>query len=142
MPEYPNPAFLNRLADDEFWAAKQIMSLREQEIRAIVNSGEYSDPKAAEWLAKCLIERRDKIGRAFYEKVLPVDKFDIDNNQLVFQDLSEKAGFGSAGPYQVEWLEFEQENGAGRADPRCNRSHRALSQQTLRCCADYQHESP
>ena len=111
VPEYPNPAFLNRRADDEFWAAKQILSLRDQEIRAIVNSGEYSDPKAAEWLARCLIERRDKIGRAFYRKVLPVDKFQIDNNRLGFQDLSEKAGFGSAGPYEVEWLELNKSTG-------------------------------
>lgn len=111
VPEYPNPAFLNRLADDEFWAAKQIMSLNDREIRAIVSSGEYSDPRAAEWLAKCLIERRDKIGRAFYRRVLPIDKFHIDNNRLEFQDLSENAGFGTAGPYQVEWLELSKSTG-------------------------------
>lgn len=107
VPEYPNPAFLNRLPDDEFWAAKQIMSLSDQEIRAIVSSGDYSDPKAAEWLAKCLIERRDKIGRAFYKKVLPIDRFEVRDNQLMFDDLSEKAGFGAAGPYRIQWFEFD-----------------------------------
>ena len=27
VPEYPNPAFLNALPDDDFWMAKQIMAL-------------------------------------------------------------------------------------------------------------------
>ena len=58
-----------------------------------------------------MFERRDKIGRAFYRKLVPVDKFHVDNNRLVFQDLSEKAGFGSAGPYQVEWLELNNSMG-------------------------------
>ena len=108
VPEYPNPAFLNRLPDDEFWAAKQIMSLGNDQIRAIVGTGQYSDPKAADWLAQCLIERRDKIGRAFYRKVLPIDKFEIRDNQLVFEDLSEKADFGGAGPYRIQWFQFDE----------------------------------
>ncbi|MCI0627668.1 MAG: hypothetical protein L0387_39460 [Acidobacteria bacterium] len=112
VPEYPNPAFLNRLPDDEFWAAKQIMSLGNEQIRAIVESGQYSNPKAAEWLAQCLIERRDKIGRAFYKKVLPIDKFEIRDNQLVFEDLSEKADFGAAGPYTIQWFQFDSATGA------------------------------
>jgi len=111
VPEYPNPAFLNRLPDDEFWAAKQIMSLGNEQIRAIVGTGQYSDPKAADWLAQCLIQRRDKIGRAFYKKVLPIDKFEIRDNQLVFEDLSEKADFGAAGPYGIQWFEFDEEKG-------------------------------
>jgi hypothetical protein len=112
VPEYPNSAFLNRLPDDEFWAAKQIMSLGNEQIRAIVGTGHYSDPQAADWLAQCLIQRRDKIGRAFYKKVLPIDKFEIRENQLVFEDLSEKADFGAAGPYTIQWFQFDPATGA------------------------------
>jgi len=112
VPEYPNPAFLNRLPDDEFWAARQIMSFGNEQIHAIVGSAQYSDPKAAEWLAQCLIQRRDKIGRAFYKKVLPIDKFEVRESQLVFEDLSEKADFGAAGPYTIQWFQFDQKTGA------------------------------
>src|SRR6185436_16341487 len=77
VPEYPNPAFLNRLPDDEFWAAKQIVAIRNEEIRAVVGSARYSDSAAAAWLSECLIERRDKIGRAIFKKVLPLDRFAI-----------------------------------------------------------------
>jgi hypothetical protein len=112
VPEYPNPAFLNRLPDDEFWAAKQIAAIRDEEIRAIVRSANYSDRAAESWLEECLIARRDKIGRAYFKKVLPLDRFAIRDRQLVFEDLSEKAGFGSAGPYAVQWLQLDNDTGA------------------------------
>jgi hypothetical protein len=112
VPEYPNPAYLNRLPDDEFWAAKQIMAFRDDEIRAIVRSARYSDPKAGEWLIECLQQRRNKIGRAYYKKVLPIDRFEVRNRELHFTDLAEKADLGSAGPYTIEWLQLDNTTGA------------------------------
>lgn len=105
VPEYPNPAFLNRLPDDEFWAAKQIMAFRDDEIRALVRTARYSDPKAASWLADCLIQRRDKIGRAFFKKVLPLDRFQVRQGTLVFDDLLAKSGLGAAGHLAVQWFQ-------------------------------------
>ena len=104
VPEYPNPAFLNRLPDDEFWAAKQIVSIGDKEIRAVVQSARYSDPKAEAWIVECLIQRRDKIGKAYFRKVLPLDRFRIEKDTLVFDDLSEKASLGSSGPHSLQWL--------------------------------------
>lgn len=115
VPEYPNPAFLNRLPDDEFWAAKQIMAIRDEEIRAIVQSASYSDHRAEAWLIECLVQRRDRIGRAVFQKLLPLDRFAVRDGSLVFDDLSEKAGFGSAGPYAVQWLQLQNESGATTA---------------------------
>lgn len=112
VPEYPNPAFMNRLPDDEFWAAKQIMAFNEDEIRAIVRSASYTDPRAEEWIAKCLIERRNKIGRAFFRKVLPIDKFEVSRRELTFEDLSQAAGLGSAGPYATSWHQLDNTSGS------------------------------
>jgi len=106
LPEYPNPAFLNRLPDDEFWAAKQVMNFSDDDIRAIVSTGRISDPKQENYLIACLIERRDKIGRAFFRKVLPIDRFEIRAGELTFTDLSARHGFGPAGPFNIEWHEF------------------------------------
>jgi hypothetical protein len=100
------------LPDDEFWAAKQILAMRDEDIRAIVASAQYSDAKAAAWLVECLIQRRDKIGRAYFRKVLPIDKFEIRDGKIAFEDLSEKAGFGAAGPYTIAWLQFDNASGA------------------------------
>jgi hypothetical protein len=109
VPEYPNPAFLNRLPDDDFWMAKQIVNLRDEEIRAIVKTAHYSDPRAAEWVAKCLMERRDKIGRAAFSKVLPIDRFELRGGRLEWVDLAAASGLGTALDIRVRWSEFDNE---------------------------------
>lgn len=114
-PEYPNPAFVNRLPDDEFWAAKQVMSFTDQDIETIVGVGQYSDPKARAWVVECLQKRRDKIGRAFFAKVLPIDRFAIENNRLTFIDLAEFHKISPQVSYTAEWSEFD--NSANRKTP-------------------------
>jgi len=108
-PEYPNPAFLNRLPDDDFWAAKQVMAFTDEQIRAIVKTGHYSDPEAERYVADCLIARRDKIGKVFFAKVLPLDLFEVRDGQLAFVDLSKKHGMGDSGAPQVAWSHFDNE---------------------------------
>jgi hypothetical protein len=110
VPEYPNPAFVNRLPDDEFWAAKQVMSFGDEQIRAIVRVAEYSDPEAEAWVTQRLIERRDKIGRAFLTRVLPLDRFRIENGRLVFEDLAAKHGLSAAGDHSVQWSRFDNQS--------------------------------
>ena len=106
-PEYPNPAFERRLPDDTFWAAKQVMAFRDEEIRAIVQTGEYSDPRAEDWIVKSLIERRNKIGRTYFARVLPLDGFAVCGDELTFADLSVKYGFAPKRGYSVEWANFD-----------------------------------
>ena len=43
--------------------------------------------RAAQWITKCLIERRNKIGRAFFDDVLPLDDFAVRGGKLAFEDL-------------------------------------------------------
>ena len=108
VAEYPNPAFLNRLPDDEFWAAKQVMALNDDEIRAVVSAGMLSDKKAEEYLIRCLIKRRDKIGKAYFAKVLPFDRFRIDDSgALAWDDLSN--GIRDA---KVAWHSFDNKTGS------------------------------
>ena len=109
MPEYPNPAFSNRLPDDEFWAAKQVMNFTDEEIRAIVRTGQLSDPEAENWIVKCLIQRRDKIGRAFFRKVLPLDRFEVNGDRLVFEDLEVKHRLVASRNYTIQWSHFYNE---------------------------------
>jgi hypothetical protein len=111
-PEYPNPAFLNRLADDDFWAAKQVMAFTDDQIRAIVHTGQYSDPAAERYVADTLIARRDKIGQVFFAKVLPLDLFAVEGGNLVFVDLAKEHGMGDVGPLQVVWSHFDNDTEA------------------------------
>jgi hypothetical protein len=104
---YPNPAFHNVLPDDGFWGAKQVMAFTDEQIRALVSTGQYSDPAAADYVSKVLIERRDKTGRAWFAKVLPLDHFRVANGRLEFDDLGAVYGFSPAPTWSFSWSVFD-----------------------------------
>jgi len=105
-PNFPSAALANRTPADDYWAARQVLAFTDADIRAIVKSGQYSNTAAAEWIANCLIERRDKIARHFLEGVLPLDRWRIEDGQLKFDDLAALRGLRPARKYSVEWAEF------------------------------------
>jgi hypothetical protein len=109
VSHYYNPAFENMLPDDAFWAAKQVMAFTDEEIRALVKTGEFSDRRAEDWIVRCLIERRNKIGRAFLAKVLPLDRFGVRDGRLSFDDLGVKHGFIASREYTVQWSRFNND---------------------------------
>ena len=102
--------FANRLPDDAFWAARQVMAFTDDDIRAIVQTGQYSKP-AEDWITATLIERRNRIGRTFFSGVLPLDRFRVAANTLEFDDLAVTHGFSTARTYTVDWYGFD--NGGG-----------------------------
>jgi hypothetical protein len=114
VPEYPNPAFLNRLPDDEFWGAKLVTAITTDEIRAIVSMGQLSDKKAEDWLVECLAQRRDKIGRVYFSKLLPFDKFAIENGEVVWEDLGASLKYLPAAEVSLQWHSFDNATGAKR----------------------------
>jgi hypothetical protein len=112
---YPNPAFDLRTPGDTWWAAKKVMEFSDDAIHALVRTGEFTDPDAADWIARCLIERRNKIGRAFLDQVLPLDNFAVNNGKLAFDDLAVKYGFRAPVNYSIQWSTFD--NAANRKTP-------------------------
>ncbi len=99
--------FANRLPDDTYWAAKQVMAFTDGDIRAIVSTGEYSDPKAEAWIAESLIGRRDRIGATYFAKVLPLDHFEVRDRALHFEDLEVEHGFTGPREYRFQWSRFD-----------------------------------
>ncbi len=97
----------NRLPDDMYWGAKLVMSFTDEEIRAIVNTGAYTDQRATQWIADALIERRDEIGRNFFSHVLPLDNFRIENERLEFDDLMVTYGFAGPRTLEAAWYAFD-----------------------------------
>jgi len=93
-PIIPNPAF-ERMSDrDAYWGAKIVMAFRDHDLETLIQTGQYSNPDAAEYLLKTLIERRDKIGRYWFNKINPLDYFKTestrDNLIISFDDLAVK----------------------------------------------------
>jgi hypothetical protein len=60
-PFLPNPAFDERTRRDVEWGARIVAGFDEDLIRAAVQQGRYTDPRAEEYLVRVLIGRRDKI---------------------------------------------------------------------------------
>jgi hypothetical protein len=106
-PSYPNPAFMNRLPDDDYWAAKQVMAFTDDDIRAIVETARFTDPRSTEYISATLARRRDAIGRTFFSKILPLDHFRVENEDLLFDDLAVRYGFHAPRSYDVRWSRFD-----------------------------------
>jgi len=88
VPAHPIPAFENMTLRDAFWGAKLVTRFTEKEIRAIVDTGQFTNPEAQEYVIDMLLKRREKIGRYWYQRVNPVDKFVFtrdENGHIKFQ---------------------------------------------------------
>ena len=96
-PIVPNPAFEEMTYADAFWAAKIVMSFDEEDLKALIRAGKYSDSQAEKYLLETLLERQQKIGRHWFKKVNPLDEFDFVNNDgaisISFTDLAVRHGF-------------------------------------------------
>jgi len=105
--DYPSTAFRNENPADRAWAARKIAAFTEDEIRAIVSTGQYSDPAAVAWIARCLIERRNKIVHAFLTGTAGLDGFEIRDGQLE----AAYVGPSSRPPMNVRWASFDNFTG-------------------------------
>jgi hypothetical protein len=118
-PEYPNPAFERMRPADAFWAARLVSRFSDEAVRALVHTGQFSDPAAEAHLAETLLRRRDKIVALFFKSLDPLAEFRLsgatDASLLEFENLGEKAGLAKTEAYEYEW--FTLDNRTGRLDP-------------------------
>jgi hypothetical protein len=112
-PRVPNPAYVRSRPDDTFWAARKLMTVSDEMIRAAVRAGKYTDPQAERFLGDALIERRDKIGRVWLTAVNPVvDPALASGGVLTFRNAAVDHGVAPApAGYDVVWYRFENATG-------------------------------
>lgn len=110
-PQYPNPAFIRMDRDDAFWAARQVMHFTREEIEAVVETGEYSDPDVQRYLTDVLLERRRRIGEAYLRFGGGLDRFETAGSNLRFDDLIAKYGLGQSPGRHVAWKSFNNLTG-------------------------------
>jgi hypothetical protein len=112
-PQSPTTAYMELRDDDAFWAARRVVAFTDDLIRAAVHTGEYSDPKAEQYLGDVLIKRRDKIASIYLTAVNPIVDPRLDaNGRLTFANAAVDAGVakGSA-TYHAAWLRFDNTTG-------------------------------
>ncbi len=116
-PRIPNPAYVRSRPDDTFWAARKLMAISDDLIRGAVKAGHYTDPRSEDFLAGALIERREKIGRAWLTAINPVvDPALSDDGVLTFRNIAVDLNFAPAPPgYLVTWFRFDNATGESTA---------------------------
>jgi len=116
-PRVPNPAYVRSRPDDTFWAARKLMAMSDELIRAAVRAGRLSDPQAEQFLANALIDRRNKIGRVFLTKVNPVvDPALGADGALSFKNAAVQHGFAKTpSGYKAAWHQFNNDSGETKA---------------------------
>ena len=83
------------------------MAFTNDEIRAIVKTGQLSDPAAETYLANTLIARRDKIGRQWLATMNSFDNFAIVEGELEFEHLGSRLDLAREPAYQTQWFAID-----------------------------------
>jgi hypothetical protein len=108
-PRVPNQAFLHARADDKFWAARKLMALSTEMLRAAVRAGDFDDRASEEFLVTALAQRRNAIGRAYLTAVNPIVDPAIDaDGVLTFGNAAVDSDVAHAPDgYQAIWSAFD-----------------------------------
>jgi len=72
---------------DKFWGAKIMMRFTREQLRAIVDTGRLSDPRAVDYLVDTLVARQRATGAYWFSRVNPLDRFAVTDRALCFDDL-------------------------------------------------------
>ena len=113
-PNYPNPAFIRMQNEDAFWATRTVMRFNDEAIRAIVKTGQISNPEAENYLMETLIRRRDKIIQYYLSQINPLDDFQLNDETrtLNFKNLGVEVKLAPVEAYEYQWFRFDNQRGS------------------------------
>jgi hypothetical protein len=111
-PQTPTTAYMETRDDDAFWAARRVAAFTDALIRAVVHTGEFSDPAAEQDLGDVLIKRRNTIERVYMTAVNPIVSPRLDANTLTFLNAAVEQDVARApGVYHASWMSFDNATG-------------------------------
>jgi hypothetical protein len=110
--EYPQPAFDQMDDADAFWAASLVSRFTDPMVRAIVATGQLSDPAAERYLGDVIIKRRDKVVSYWIARTNPLDRFDarLEGGQtmLSFENAAVRVKVAQpVASYNVRWAALD-----------------------------------
>ena len=112
-PQTPTTAYMELRDDDAFWAARRVAAFTDEMIRAVVHTGQFSDPNAEKYLADVLIQRREKIKSTYLPAVNPIVNPRLDAKGLTFENAAVAAAVAKGAiAYRAAWMRFDNTTGA------------------------------
>ena len=108
-PRVPNQAFLHARSDDRFWAARKLVALNTDILRAAVRAGDFGDAASEAFLVRALAQRRDAIASRYLVAVNPIADLALDETgTLTFRNVAVDADVARApGGYHAVWSRFD-----------------------------------
>ncbi len=111
-PQTPTTAYMETRGDDAFWAARRVAAFTDELIRAVVHTGEFSDPAAEKYLGDVLIKRRDTIARVYMTAVNPIVFPRLEPDALTFENPAVEQDIARAPTaYHAAWMRFDNATG-------------------------------
>jgi hypothetical protein len=111
-PQTPTTAYMELRDDDAFWAAQRIAAFSDEMIKAIIHTGEFSDPASEQLLVDIMIKRRDKILRTYLPAVNPIVTARLEADRLTFANAAVAADLAKAPEqYRASWFRFDNTTG-------------------------------
>ncbi|MCI0617407.1 hypothetical protein L0244_30915 [bacterium] len=112
-PRASNGAFYRARPDDKFWAARKIMGISDDLIRAAIETGQFDDPESIVFLTNALIQRRNSIARIYLPAVNPIVDPQLSNDLILkFGNAAVDAAVAKApANYTVIWNRFNNATG-------------------------------
>jgi hypothetical protein len=94
--DIPVAAFSDSDRFDQFWGAKIVARFTREQIRAAVEQGRYTDPRAVDYLTDTLVARQHAVVSYWFSQVSPLDAVRVDERGLCFDDLAIARGLAPA----------------------------------------------
>ena len=94
---YPYTPFALADRADLYWGAKLVMRFDRPMLEALVATGDVGDAAASAYLVDTLLARREAIGRAFLDRVTPLDELTLVGTTLCGVDLARRYGIAKDG---------------------------------------------
>src|SRR4051812_2040952 len=115
-PHTPTTAFMEMREDDAFWAARRVAAVGDEMIRAGGRGGEVRGSGGAGGLAAVLMQRRDKIARAYLPAINPIVNPKLsESGSLTFENAAVEAHVAEHAPnYHAAWFQFDNATGETR----------------------------
>lgn len=121
-PSFHTMPFDNMTREDAFWATRIILSFDEGQVRRIVETAEYSNPKVTDYIVRTLMVRRESIIRHWLKDTNPIGKFAVEIDSggaaLKFDDFLTGQDVAGSVKYSYEIVAAGTENGKSDAKKR------------------------
>ena len=112
-PQTPTTAYMELRDDDAFWAARRVAAFTDEQLRAAIHTGEFSNPEAEKHLGDVLIKRRNKIASVYLTAVNPIVNPRLEGNGLTVENAAVTAGVAHGTvAYRASWFLFDNATGA------------------------------